>query len=169
IAVALFEETVFRGALLRGLARQSGPLTALLATSIIYAAVHFIYFETPVAGGTDWLTAPRQFLPAYSQFITPEKIDAFLSLCMLGILLGLIRLKTGNIIQSIGLHAGLVAGIKLFRFFTLYNPDNRYSYLVSSHDYRLGIMALLLLTAVTVIYYLYYYRNNGPALLQTRG
>lgn len=168
IVVALFEETVFRGALLQGLARQSGPLTALLTTSIIYAAVHFIYFEEPSAGNVSWSTAPLQFFQAYSQFMTAEKIDAFLSLFMLGVLLGLVRLKTGNIIQCIGLHAGLVAGIKLFRFFTLYNPDTQYPYLVSPHDYRLGYMALLLLTVITVIYYFYHYRKDGPTLFQTR-
>jgi hypothetical protein len=73
---------------------------------------------------------------------------------MLGILLGLLRVKANNIFLCIGLHAGLVAGIKLFRFFLLYIPDTRYDFLASHYDHRLGIMALFWLGLVTLLYYL---------------
>lgn len=153
-AVALFEETVFRGALLAGLQKKAGAAVGIISVSIIYAAVHFIHYEDPSPTATiDWLTAPGQFLAAYSRLITADTLDAFLSLWMLGLLLGLIRIRTGNIIQCIGVHAGLVAGIKLFRFFTAYNPGSRYDFLVSSYDHRLGYIALLLLALATVMYY----------------
>lgn len=160
IAVALFEETVFRGALLQGLRKQTNTNTALLSVSLIYAAVHFIQYPQPAAGETiGWLTAPLAFVPVYSHLISAETVDAFMSLFMLGLLFGFVRIRTGNIIQCIGLHAGLVAGIKLFRFFAEYNPDNSFNYLVSNHDYRLGWLSFIWLLIVTIGYFIYLHRK----------
>jgi len=153
LAVALFEEIVFRGALQQGLIKKSNPATAIIAISIIYAAVHFIDYRE--SASLDWLTAPTQFWSAYSHLITVETVDAFLSLFVLGLLLGLIRMRSGHIIQCIGLHAGIVAGVKAFRFFLEYNPDNGFNFLVSSYDNRLGIMALFLLGLTTFAYHFY--------------
>jgi membrane protease YdiL (CAAX protease family) len=162
LAVGLFEETVFRGALQGGLAKRARPLTALVTISMIYAAVHFIDYREPVAGTSiGWLTAAEQFPAAYNQLVTPATMDAFLALFVLGMLLGLVRIRTGNIIQCIGLHAGLVAGVKLFRFFTEYRPGGSLDYLVSSHDHRLGYLALIWLVLIAAIYF--YYPVTSPA------
>jgi len=167
MAVAMFEETVFRGALQQGLTKKTGAVTALVTISIIYAAVHFIDYREPETIG--WLTAPQQFWTAYSHLVTPDNIDAFFSLFALGLLLGLIRLRSGNIIQCIGLHAGLVAGIKLFRFFFEYNPANEHGYLVSSYDYRLGYMALMLIGLITIAYYLYPFNKQTSLVDKSPG
>jgi membrane protease YdiL (CAAX protease family) len=153
LAVAVFEETVFRGALQQGLMKKSNTATAIITISIIYAAVHFIDYREPAS--LDWLTAPTQFMSAYSHLINVETLDAFLSLFVLGLLLGLIRLRTRHIIQCIGLHAGIVAGVKAFRFFLEYNPDNGFNFLISSYDNRLGYLALGLLGVTTIAYYIY--------------
>jgi len=158
-AVALFEETLFRGALLQGLRKQAGMHIALITVSLVYAAVHFInYTDLPPGETPGWLSAPAQFLSVYSQVITIDRLDSFLSLFMVGILLGLLRLHTGNIIQCIGLHAGLVAGIKIFRYFTDYRPDNSYAYLVG-HDHRLGWLAVIWLILVSAGYFVYLHRK----------
>jgi len=154
LAVALFEETVFRGALLRGLAEKTGTLTALITTSLLYAAVHFIDYREPDTIG--WLSAVQQLPAAFSQLISAASPDAFLSLLVLGLLLGIIRIRTGNIIHCIGLHAGLVAGVKLFRFFLEYNPAGRYGFLVSGYDYRLGYMSLAVLGLATIGYAVFF-------------
>jgi membrane protease YdiL (CAAX protease family) len=153
LAVAVFEETVFRGALQQGLMTKTNAITAIITISIIYAAVHFIDYREPES--INWLSAPQQFWSAYSQLITADNYDAFLSLFALGLLLGLIRLRTGHIILCIGLHAGIVAGVKAFRFFLEYNPENEFDFLVSSYDNRLGFAALFLLGLITVSYYFY--------------
>lgn len=160
IAVGLFEETLFRGALLQGLGKQAGMNNAVLIISLLYAAVHFIdYPKTDTAMSINWLTAPGQFLPAYANVFSTTTLDAFLSLFMLGLLLAFVRIHKGNIIQCIGLHAGLVTGIKLFRFFAEYKPDNSWAFLVSRYDFRLGWLALLWLTLVTAAYFIYLHRR----------
>lgn len=152
LAVGLFEEILFRGALLKGLLSQSNVLTAIIATALVYAAVHFIAYTEPEHIG--FSTAPGQFISAYSSVLTLENYDAFLSLFILGVLLGLMRINTGHILQCISLHAGLVAGIKLFRYFAQYQTDSHYRFLVNEYDFRLGFAALGLLSMVTLIYLL---------------
>jgi len=161
MVVSLFEETIFRGALLRGLQNKSNALTAIITTSAVYAAVHFIDYQDPAMGESiNMLTAPAQFLSVYSRLVTSENYDAFLSLFMLGILLGVIRIRTDSIIQCIGIHAGLVAGIKIFRFLLEHKPENQFEFMVSSYDYRLGFMALIWLSLATLIYYFCLVKNN---------
>lgn len=153
LAVGLFEETLFRGALLRGLQARSNSILAVLATSLVYAAVHFIGYTEPPPGATiGWLTAPAEFIPAYSGVLTGGNYDAFLALALLGVLLGMLRVKSGNILQCIALHAGIVAGIKVFRFVAQYQPDNAYNYLVNPHDYRLGFAAVGVLVLALLVY-----------------
>lgn len=155
LAVGLLEETLFRGALLPGLAARTNILTAVITVSLVYAAVHFIDYPPPASpDAVTWLTAPVLFPAAYSGIVNPGFFDAFISLFLLGLLLGLIRIRTGGIIQCIGLHAGIVTGVKLSRYFTQYVPDNRFNYLVSDYDHRLGWLAALWLAAAILVYHL---------------
>ena len=157
--VSLFEETLFRGALLQGLRVKTNTTTAIVATSLVYAAVHFIKYpesETNI----NFFTALNQFVSAYVEIFRWEFVDAFGSLFILGALLGLIRVRTNSIVLCICLHAGIVSGIKLFRFFLEYKPGNDFDFLVSSHDYRLGIIASLWLGLATVLYYIFFFKNR---------
>lgn len=158
-AVALFEETVFRGALLQGLNKQAGATTALIAVSLVYAAVHFINYTSP-ATELDWQTAPAQFITVYTNLFSLQTIDALLALFVLGLLLGLLRLRTGNIIQCIGVHAGIVAGVKVFRYMSEYQTDNRFTWLVNPYDLRLGWLAFFWLLVVLVTYFIYQHQRR---------
>ncbi len=152
LAVGLFEETIFRGCLFSGLSKQTNVYVALITISLVYAAVHFIDYpavtETP-----NWMTGVKLFVPAHSMLFSLETIDAFAALFMLGILLTLVRIRNGNIIQCVGLHAGLVTGIKIACFITEYIPGNRFDFVVSSYDRRLGYLALLWTVIATLFYY----------------
>jgi membrane protease YdiL (CAAX protease family) len=160
MAVAIFEEIVFRGALLQGLLKKTNATVAIVATSIIYAGVHFIGFSSPEQGETvNFFSTITQIIPAYSGLISTNNYDAFLALVLLGALLGMIRVKTDSIIQCIYFHAGLVAGIKIFRYCLQYNPDGQYAFLVSSHDYRLGFMAMFIIALALLLYYLVIFRR----------
>ena len=142
--------------MLGGLAPRTGPATALVTVSLVYAAVHFIHY--PATADPGWLSAAGQFPGAYLAIFNPAMVDAFLALFVLGLLLGLMRLGSGDIIACIGLHAGLVVMVKISRYFYRYTGGTPFDFLVSVHDRRLGYLALLLLCIATTVYYL----RRGP-------
>jgi membrane protease YdiL (CAAX protease family) len=153
VIVAVFEETVFRGALLQGLQKKVSIPVAIVMTSLVYTWIHFIHFAPPAdLDAVGFFTAPMNFFSAYTDQMTIQNLDAVISIFVLGVLLAMIRVKQGNLFGCIALHAGLVAGIKIFRYLLEYQPDNSYQFLVSSHDYRLGFMATLWLFLATLVY-----------------
>jgi len=109
LAVAFIEETFLRGAMLTGIERESGGTAAVLLTALVYSATHFfVSYRIPAAdvtpgSGLDLLAGTLQ------SFAHPMSIaDAFLCLFAVGVVLGAVRLATGNIAACIGLHAGWV-------------------------------------------------------------
>jgi len=79
IAAPLFEETFFRGFLLRGLAASfMGPIGAVLVTAVLWALIHTQY----------------------------DAYDRTIIFC-LGLLLGAARVRTGSLLVPLGLHAAM--------------------------------------------------------------
>ena len=76
-----------------------------------------------------------------------------LSLLAFGVLLAMARLKSGAIYLCMGLHAGVVAAIKIVNKTTDYVPSNNLSFLVNQHDHLLGYLALIWLIMCILIYY----------------
>ena len=109
LAVAFIEETFLRGAMLTAIERESGAATAVLLTALVYSATHFFAsYKIPPADVTAWsgldLLAGTLHLFGHPLDIA----DAFSCLFAVGIVLGTIRVATGNIAACIGLHAGWV-------------------------------------------------------------
>lgn len=157
LLVAVFEETLFRGALLGGLLhRTRNAWTAVITISLVYAAVHFIdYLPLSADETVTWVSGPERFISVLINLFDPATLDAFLALFMLGILLGWMRVRDGHIFRCLGLHAGLVAMIKISRYFFTYQEGSRFDFLVSSHDHRLGYLAFMWLLFATLVYYTY--------------
>jgi membrane protease YdiL (CAAX protease family) len=109
LAVAFIEETFLRGAMHTAIERESGAAAAVLLTAVVYAAAHFFAsFKIAPAAVTAWsgLDLLRGTLRSFAQ---PFAIgDAYLCLFAVGVVLGTIRIATGNIAACIGLHAGWV-------------------------------------------------------------
>jgi membrane protease YdiL (CAAX protease family) len=109
VAVALIEETFVRGAMFTAIQRESGTRMAIILTSILYAASHFFGKvrippdQVTAWSGVDLLTST---LHAFS---APLAIaDAFLCLTGVGVVLAVVRARTGNIAATLGLHGGWV-------------------------------------------------------------
>jgi CAAX protease family protein len=109
LAVALIEETFLRGAMLTAIRRESGSTVAVALTALVYALSHFFAsFHIPpeqvtASSGLDLLGGTLHLLAQ------PLGIaDAFLCLFAVGVVLGAVRVATGNIAACIGLHAGWV-------------------------------------------------------------
>jgi membrane protease YdiL (CAAX protease family) len=109
LAVAFIEETFLRGAMLTGIERESGATAAVLLTAVIYSATHFFAsFKIPPEQVTAW-SGVDLLSGTLHLFAHPLGIaDAFLCLLAVGVVLGTIRVTTGNIAACIGLHAGWV-------------------------------------------------------------
>ena len=109
VAVGLIEETYIRGAMFTAIQRESGTRIAIILTSIFYGASHFfgkvrIPPEKVTAwGGVDLLTGT---LHAFSDPLAIA--DAFLCLTAVGVVLAIVRARTGNIAATLGLHGGWV-------------------------------------------------------------
>src|SRR5690606_9308040 len=72
-----------------------------------------------------------------------EFADSFIALAMLGVLLAVVRLRTGALAACIGLHAAGVACIAVLRSTTLVEQDSAYAGLVGSYDGVIGWAALI--------------------------
>jgi membrane protease YdiL (CAAX protease family) len=109
LAVSFMEETFLRGAMLTAIKRESGPKVAVLLTAVLYSASHFFasFHIAPelvsMSSGVDLLQGT---LHLFSQPL--DVADAFVCLFAVGVVLGMVRLATGNVAACIGLHAGWV-------------------------------------------------------------
>ena len=143
LVVALIEETAMRGAMHTAIARESGPATAILLVSLVYAATHFFAKvripaeEVGPGSGLDMLAGMlREFAHPWSI------LDAFACLTAVGILLGLVRHFTGNIAACIGLHAAWVAIIAVVRETSIRRLQSPLAPLTSDYDGFIGWMVL---------------------------
>jgi membrane protease YdiL (CAAX protease family) len=154
IVVGFIEETIFRGALLSGLLQKTNACIAVSMSSLVYAAVHFLKYRA-LDPGTEihWFTGLEMLPKALFRFSDPVIVDTFSTLFMFGVLLALIRIRNNNIAWCIGIHAGVVAVIKLVRYFMDHVPGNNYLFLVNDYNNLLGWLTFFWLLLITVIYY----------------
>jgi membrane protease YdiL (CAAX protease family) len=154
-AVAFVEETFLRGAMFGVIQRESGTALAVALPSLLYAAVHFLGGHLRIAANEmDFMGGLRIAADVFTNFTTPlEFVDSFFALLALGVLLTLIRLRTGAIAGGIGLHAGGVCVITMMRNLSAVNPEARLSFLVGSYDGVIGWMAFVWIGIVTFAYW----------------
>jgi uncharacterized protein len=117
VVVAILEELVFRGALF-GLLRQAMPWpAAVVVSSAVYSAVHFIQ-----AADTGLSVRWNSGLALLWAMLChpPPLIPAFLTLFVAGSILALTYQRTGALYFPVGLHAGWIFWLKSYRF--LFHP-----------------------------------------------
>jgi len=143
LAVAFIEETFLRGAMFTAIDRESGTRTAILLTSVIYSATHFFasYHIAPdQVTSSSGMTLLAGTLHLFS---APLAIaDAFLCLFAVGVVLAMIRAKTGNIAGCRGLHAGWVWVMLVTHELTKPVRDQPLSFLLSQFDGFVGWLVL---------------------------
>lgn len=118
LAVGVIEEFLFRGAVLGILCRTLGMRAGLWWTTCIFSLLHFM---KPPAEGTiqaadvTWTSGFWIITQLFRGFGHWENVIAeFLLLAAVGWSLARVRLASGGLWASIGLHAGWVAGMKYF-------------------------------------------------------
>jgi hypothetical protein len=162
LAVALVEETFFRGLMFRAVFRESGLAVAALATALLYSAIHFLARVRLPQDEISWDSGLALLGVAFSRFADPASIvDSFITLALVGLLLALVRHRTGSIAAGIGLHMGWVCVIKATTGVTADNADGNWSFLVSSFDGYTG----WLVAAWAAILIAVAWAGTGPAVL----
>jgi len=140
VAVALIEETLMRGAMHTAIERESGPWAAALLTAPLFAVLHlFAKVRIPAAelgwhSGFDLLI--RSFAPLGHFSLV---YDSLLSWLIVGLILSLTRVLTGNIATAIGLHAGWVVVLRMLQESTARGTTPQFSIWVGSFDGLLGL------------------------------
>jgi membrane protease YdiL (CAAX protease family) len=154
--VGLIEETFFRGAMFSAIARRGRWMSAVLLTSVLYSLVHFVGEKVRIPPeSVTWLSGWTILGRYFGAFADPARIfDAALALFFVGVLLALVRRASGHIGGCIGLHAGFVAVIALFRDLTIPVYGGPWSFLVSRFDGLVGYLVAALAALSSATYFL---------------
>jgi membrane protease YdiL (CAAX protease family) len=161
LAVGFIEETMLRGVMFTAIARESGTRTAILLTSIIYSAVHFFASYHIAADQVTSSSGIALLAGTLQMFSTPLAIaDAFICLFAVGVLLALIRAKTGNIAACVGLHAGWVWVMLATHELTKTLRDQPLSFLLSQFDGFVGWLVLIWTMLSGVVLIRFYSKRN---------
>jgi membrane protease YdiL (CAAX protease family) len=157
ITIALLEETFIRGAMFTAVARGSSVRLAVIATAMLYAAMHFLSRYPIPPGLLSWSSGLELVRGSLQAFEDPLPIlDSFACLFAVGVLLALVRRQTGSIAACIGLHAGWVTVIASIRQLTDVNPSHPGAMLLSTHDGFTGYLTLAWVGVAGVLLYGFY-------------
>ena len=151
-AVGMLEEFWFRGGLFTLLGRCGGVAVALFGGALLYAAAHFL----AIPGGLDTGASPQwsglQVLAAATQNIFQlQNLDSFVALFIAGVTLGVVRLRHGDVAMCIGIHAGWVLTIKVFKKLTYVSPTQTNRALAGQYDDVIGWVAAVCLAAMLIL------------------
>lgn len=165
VTVALLEEWVFRHLLFVSFVRDRGLVYAVLATGLLFGAVHF--FNLPH-------DAPRIEPSVFSGFLILKEMLgnlliremqlAFVGLFLTGVALALARVLTGRLFLAIGLHAGFVFFHRLDGPFTSWTVQE-HSIWTGGRQYTAGLPGwVALLTLIGILLVLVRRRERRSAL-----
>ena|SRR5688572_11786637 len=153
LAVALVEETFFRGLMYRAVERESGFAAAAWFTALVYSGIHFFARMKIPGAEVAWDSGFRLLAGSLANLARPLTIiDSFVTLTLVGLMLALVRRRTGAIAACIGLHMGWVWVIKSTLAVSREVEPSALSFLVSRFDGYTGWLVAawaLLLIVVT--------------------
>lgn len=155
ISVALLEETVFRGVMHTAIERESGPWMAALLTAPLFAVLHFFAKVRIPAADIGWGSGFDLLLRSFAPLGHPALVfDSFLSWLLVGSILSLTRVLTGNIAVAIGLHAGWVVVLRMLQEGTANGNAPAFAAWVGHFDGLLGYWLLPWGTAIAAAMWL---------------
>lgn len=147
LLIAFIEETLFRGALIqykpeKKSDRRHSLHLLVVSSALIYATLHFIKSETHI--GPDeltWYSGFSYLSGAMYKLSDLSFIGSFLTLIMVGMFLGYLRVRTGSIALGIGVHAGWIMIIQVCSKLTETYRWTELYFLVGNYDRITGYLA----------------------------
>jgi membrane protease YdiL (CAAX protease family) len=114
-------------------------MTATILTSLIYALTHFVSSYHIAESQIGWRSGLDMLAGSFGAFARPLQVsDAYICLFAVGVVLATVRMQTGNIAASLGLHAGWVWVITFVRETSIADPANPLHGLLSRFDGVVG-------------------------------
>jgi len=160
LIVAVMEETWFRGALHSCVARVSNHAVAVVVIALVYGAMHFVGSDINIpADDVRWLSGTAVLFTSFNGFGDPALVDSLFGFAAGGLLLGLVRYRTGRIAECIGIHAGWFVVVKILRHTTYPNADASWSFMIGDYNGVVGLLVGLWFTMLAVAYYFRYGRR----------
>jgi uncharacterized protein len=167
IAVPLIEESFFRGVLLSLLRRSLKWPWALTLLSCFFAILHFLGPQPgkPRVSGNFWYSGFEHVGKLFWQFGEPRLVlGGWLTLFLVGWILGYTVVRTRSLYLAIGLHGGWVLAMRFYdEFCHRAVKDDVWI----GRDVRVGLAAVLLLLATLGLIHLMLKRRPstaGPAV-----
>lgn len=156
LSVAILEESFFRGALFTTI-RQTNPnnVSAIFWSSLLYATLHFFKPQVILTQPITTYAALHSIVLAVPALLQFKNLDSLTALFCAGILLALIRERTGHLGWTIGIHAGWILIIRITQVYTDVNFNSHWSILIGSYDGIIGWLAAIWLgiLVLTVAYW----------------
>lgn len=150
VVVAVKEEVFFRGGLFSVLSRAGGTALALWAGAAVYAAAHFL--DAPASAAGEPMRSGFQVLgQALAAVARVENLDSFVALLCAGIVLGVMRLRDGDIASCLGIHFCWVLSIKLCKKLTYISDATPMRALAGGYDDVIGWLAALVFAVLAVV------------------
>ena len=116
LLIGVGEETLFRGVLFRRVRRDAGSAVAVVGVTAVYAIVHALRSRRATGPVDVWSGMTRTAL-LFSPLADPTHVPQLVGLALFGLLLVAVRIRTGGLWTSIGLHASWVAVFRVGRLF----------------------------------------------------
>ncbi|MBK1647150.1 CPBP family intramembrane glutamic endopeptidase [Rhabdochromatium marinum] len=146
LLIALLEETFFRGALFAALRRRHSLWSAASWSAALYALVHFMKPQALPAGMVaDWSGIAWMLGSLFAGPLQLHHLDSLLALWLAGLLLALVRERSGSLALGIGLHAGWVFVIQVSRRLSDGVETAPWSWLAGDYDGVIGLLAAVVL------------------------
>ncbi len=111
--ISLIEELLFRGFILQSFLKDMRPAAAILITSFVFAALHFLDAQVTAPVGFDPLAGFRALAVFKGMVAQPvAMLPTLFGLTLVGVCLSCAYVWTRSLYLSIGLHAGWVFALK---------------------------------------------------------
>jgi len=157
LLISLVEEPLFRGLLITSLGRKMPLAIAILVSALYYASLHFLRSHSEIPSAQVTLSSGFTLLgEAFGSLFTPLYLPDWLSLLMVGMILGVIRTRAPqNLGLCIGCHAAWVWQIKISKPLFLTHFKSPYGFLVGHYDNVIGWLVAGWLSLVLLAYWVY--------------
>ena len=161
LIISIIEESFFRGIMIQKSNNLISKFSIIIFSSLIYSLFHFIKIPLITDDNILWNSGLIELFNVFINFHKVIFIDAAITLFIFGILLGVIRTYFKTISYGIGIHAGFIFIIKIFKQNSSVNFDSNYVFMLSPYDHFTGHLSTIWITTILIFLLVFLYKKNS--------